>query len=122
MRHGALFVTVVAMAFAVVALLPVVAFRGGFTVPAFSPSGWVAVIFLGTIAGTLQFSLFMWALRWLPPTTTVLYLTLNPITAMVLGMVLLGESLTTELFAGMILVLSGILVGSGIYSFRQRTA
>jgi drug/metabolite transporter (DMT)-like permease len=58
----------------------------------------------------------MWALRWLPPTTTVLYLTLNPITAMALGIALLGESLTVELVAGMALVLVGILVGIGIVS------
>jgi drug/metabolite transporter (DMT)-like permease len=123
MRHGALFVTVMAMAFAVAALLPVVAFnRGGIALPAFSPKGWIAVIFLGSISGALQFSLFTWALRWLPPTTTVLYLTLNPLTAMVLGMVLLGESLTVELFAGMALVLTGILVGSGIYAVKKRTA
>lgn len=48
---------------------------------AFSYKGWLIVLFLGTVAGVLQFSLFMWALRWLPPTTAVLYLMLNPITA-----------------------------------------
>jgi drug/metabolite transporter (DMT)-like permease len=123
MRHGPLFVTALAMAFSVAALLPVVAFiRGGIAFPAFSFKGWMAVVFLGTIAGTLQFSLFMWALRWLPPTTTVLYLTLNPITAMVLGIVLLGETLTIDLVAGMALVLIGIVVGSGIHSARGRAA
>jgi drug/metabolite transporter (DMT)-like permease len=117
MRHGPLFVTALAMAFAVAALLPVVAFQeGDLALPAFSPKGWMAVVFLGTIAGTLQFSLFMWALRWLTPTSTVLYLTLNPITAMLLGIVVLGEKLTAELIAGMILVLVGILVGIGAYS------
>ena len=64
----------------------------------------------------------MWALRWLPPTTTTLYLTLNPITAMVLGIGLLGERLTLELVAGMALVLIGILVGSGIYSVWRSTS
>jgi drug/metabolite transporter (DMT)-like permease len=117
MRHGALFVTALAMAFAVAALLPVVAFRGGgLALPPFSFKGWVAVVFLGTIAGAGQFSLFMWALRWLTPTTTVLYLTLNPIAAMVLGIVVLGEKLTAELVAGMALVLIGIMVGTGAYA------
>jgi drug/metabolite transporter (DMT)-like permease len=121
MRHGPLFVTALGMAFAVAALFPVVAVKsGGITLPAFSFDGWLALVFLGTIAGTLQFSLFMWALRWLPPTTTVLYLTLNPIVAMVLGIVLLGETLTFELVVGMTLVLIGILVGSGVYSARRR--
>lgn len=114
MRHGPLFVTALAMAFAVAALLPYVIFKHGFmTLPTFTSKGWITVLFLGTIAGAVQFSLFMWALRWLPPTTTVLYLTLNPITAMVLGIVVLGEALTLELIAGMALVLLGILLGTG---------
>ncbi|MGN6571580.1 MAG: DMT family transporter [Pseudolabrys sp.] len=117
MKHGALFVTALGMAFAVAALLPVIAIeQGGLALPAFTAKGWVAVVFLGTIAGAGQFSLFMWALRWLPPTTTVLYLTLNPIAAMVLGILLLGEHLTVELVAGMALVLLGIMVGTGAYA------
>jgi drug/metabolite transporter (DMT)-like permease len=123
MRYGPLFVTALAMAFAVGALLLIlVLYRGGIALPAFTSKGWAAVVFLGTIGGTLQFSLFMWALRWLPPTTTVLYITLNPITAMVLGIVLLGEKLTVDLVAGMALVLTGIMVGSGIYSAAHRRA
>ena len=123
MRYGPLFVTALAMTFAVAALLPVVvAKNGGFILPAFSFNGWMAILFLGTIAGALQFSLYMWALRWLPPTTTTLYLTLNPITAMILGIGLLGEKLTLELVAGMALVLIGILVGSGMYSAWRSAA
>lgn len=123
MRHGPLFVTALGMIFAVVVLFPVMAFKaGGVLLPSFSIRGWMAVLFLGTVAGTLQFSLFMLALRWLPPTTTVLYLTLNPIAAMVLGIVILGESLTFELVAGMILVLAGIMVGSGIFAGHRKAA
>ena len=125
MRHGPLFVTALGMAFAVLTLLPVVAFRHGFaTLPPFSHTGWLVVLFLGTVAGALQFSLFTWALRWLPPTTTVLYLTLNPIAAMALGMATLGEHLTVELVAGFALVLAGILLGTNVVSnlFRSRRA
>jgi drug/metabolite transporter (DMT)-like permease len=121
-RHGPLFVTAFAMAFAVAALLPFVAAGAtGLSLPAFSASGWLAVIFLGTVAGAVQFSLFMWALRHLPPTTTVLYLTLNPVSAMVLGIAMLGEKLTAALVAGMALVLIGILIGSGALSIRKRS-
>ena len=117
MKHGALFVTAMGMVFAVAALAPVIAIeQGGLALPVFTPKGWIAVIFLGSIAGAGQFSLFMWALRWLPPTTTVLYLTLNPIAAMVLGILVLGEHLTIELVAGMALVLTGIVIGSGAWA------
>jgi drug/metabolite transporter (DMT)-like permease len=123
MRHGPLFVTALAMVFAVAVLLPVVGIHPGLaSLPALSHKGGIAVVFLGTIAGAVQFSLFTWALRWLPPTTTVLYLTLNPITAMVLGIVMLGEAPTVELIAGMALVLIGILVGSAAFSSRRKMA
>lgn len=123
MRHGPLFVTALAMGFAVAILLPVVVVRdGGLRLPALDANGWIAIAFLGTIAGAVQFSLFMWALRWLSPTTTVLYLTLNPLTAMVLGAILLGETLTLGLFGGMALVLCGVLVGGGAIPLRRGSA
>jgi drug/metabolite transporter (DMT)-like permease len=117
MRHGPLFVTAVRMAFAVAALLPVIAVgQGGLALPAFMAKRWIAPIFLGAIAGAVQFLPFMWGLRWLPPTTTVLYLPPNLIAAMVLGIVALGECLTDELLAGMAFVLMGIAVGSSAYA------
>jgi drug/metabolite transporter (DMT)-like permease len=125
MRHGPLFVTALAMVFAVTALAPFVVVKGAgasAALPVFSFRGWMAILFLGSVAGALQFSLYMWALRWLPPTTTTLYLTLNPITAMVLGIALLGERLTLELVVGMMLVLVGILVGSGVLSAWSSSA
>lgn len=127
-RHGALFVTALAMVFAVLALLPIVHLQTGLLpLPSFSARGWIAVVFLGTFAGAIQFSLFTWALRWLPPTTTVLYLTLNPVSAMLLGHLLMNEQLTLALVAGLMLVLAGIFVGSGVLTAvnpgqRQRHA
>lgn len=62
MRHGPLFVTALAMAFAVAALSPAIALsQGSLALPALGTKGWIAVVFLGTIAGAVQFSLFMWA-------------------------------------------------------------
>ena len=116
-RHGPLFVTTLAMVFAVLALFPWAYLYSGVTgIPEFSKEGWSAVLFLGTFAGAIQFSLFTWALRWLSPTTTVLYLTLNPITAILLGVLLIGESLSFALVTGLIFVLAGILIGNGVVS------
>lgn len=121
MRHGPLFVTALGMVLAVVALVPVMALTDRLAVPELSTRGWLSVLFLGSVAGAVQFSLFMWALRWLPPTTTVLYLTLNPLTAMLLGVVLLGEAVTPELLIGMVLVIAGIYAGSGLHgTWRNR--
>jgi len=112
-RHGPMFVTALGMAFGMLALAPLAAAGGALAhLPALSGEAWLALLFLGTLGGALQFSLFTWALRWLPPTRTVLYLTLNPITAMLLAVLLLGESVGPALLAGLVLVLAGILLPS----------
>lgn len=112
-RHGPLFVTALAILFGVLALAPLAALNGALThLPAFSLKGWLALVFLGTFGGAIQFALFSWALRWLPPSRTVIYLTLNPITAMLLGGLILGEAVTALLILGLVLVLSGILVAN----------
>jgi drug/metabolite transporter (DMT)-like permease len=51
-------------------------------------------------------------LRWLPPSRTVIYLTLTPISAMLLAALLLGEAITLMLLIGLGLVLSGIFVAN----------
>ncbi len=117
MKHGPLFVTAIAMMFGALALLVLSLVTTGFPgVPSFSAKGWMAVIFLGTFAGAIQFALFTWALRWLPPSMPVLYISLNPIMAMVLGVVLIGETVTWPLVSGLALVLTAILLGSGVLS------
>ncbi|WP_299684220.1 DMT family transporter [uncultured Tateyamaria sp.] len=119
--HGPLFVTALAMMFGAVALF-VVSFvtSGGPTWPVLTPHGWGALLFFGTIAGAVQFALFTWALRWLPPSTTVIYIALNPITAMLLGAILLGEAVTAALVLGLALVLLAIALSSGLVGWPRR--
>lgn len=115
LAHGPLFVTALAMMFGATALLALsVATSGGPTWPVLTPTGWAALLFLGTFAGAVQFALFTWALRWLPPSTAVIYIALNPITAMLLGALLLGEAVTAVLIIGLVLVLAAILLSSGL--------
>ena len=112
-RHDPLFVTALAMIFGVLALLPLAAANGAVdSLPGFSTDGWLALLFLGTVGGALQFSLFAWALRWLLPSRTAIYLALNPLSAMLLAVLILDESLTVALIAGLILALSGIFVAN----------
>lgn len=112
-RHGPMFVMALAMVFGVLALFPLAFARDAVAgMPAFTRQGWLALLFLGTLGGAIQFSLFTWALRWLPPTRTVIYLTLNPISAMLLAAAILGETVTAALVTGLVLVLSGILVAN----------
>jgi drug/metabolite transporter (DMT)-like permease len=112
-KYGPMFVMVLAVVFGVLALLPL-AFASGRLAhwPRFSREGWLAVIFLGTVGAAIQFSLFTWALRWLPPSRAVIYLTLNPITAILLAGVMLGEAVTPVLIVGLVLVIAGIFVAN----------
>ena len=119
--HGPLFVTALAMMFGAAALGSLsFATAGGPSWPVLTPTGWLALLFLGTFAGAVQFALFTWALRWLPPSTTVIYIALNPLTAMLLGALLLGETLTTSLILGLALVLTAILLSSGLMTQKAK--
>jgi len=115
LKHGPIFVTALAMMFGALTLFLISLSSTGFKgFPNFSPNAWGAVLFLGTFAGAIQFGLFTWALRWLSPTTVALYITLNPIAAMTLGILLIDETVTTRLIIGLLLVLSAILLSTGI--------
>ena len=111
--YGAMFVTAIGMVFGLVSLsLPAIAHGALSYWPHFTLHGWIALGFLGTVGAVVQFSLFNWALRWLPPSRVVIYLTLNPIVAMLLGTLLLGETITVFLVVGLAFVISGILVAN----------
>ncbi len=119
-RHGPLFVMTLAMMFGVLALTPLAAANGALAgMPQFSPKGWLALLFLGTIGGALQFTLYTWALRWLSPSRVAIFLTLNPITAMALGNLMLGESVPAILVVGLCLVVMAIAVANRTPSARE---
>lgn len=111
--YGPMFVTAIGMVFGLLALAPLAAAKGALGGwPHFSGEGWVALVYLGTVGGVIQFGLFNWALRWLPPSRVVIYLTLNPITAVLLGNLMLGETVTVLLVLGLAFVIAGIFVAN----------
>lgn len=112
-RHGAMFVMVLAVFFGLLTLTLLATASSILTSwPTFGRSGWIAVIFLGTLGAAVQFSLFTWALRWLPPSRVVIYLMLNPIVAILLASLFLGEAVTPVLIVGLMLVIGGIFVAN----------
>ena len=112
-KHGAMFVMALAVIFGLLALTLLAAVSGVLTHwPRFDRNGWMAVIFLGTLGAAVQFSLFTWALRWLPPSRVVIYLTLNPIVAILLATLFLGEMVTPVLIAGLVFVIGGIFIAN----------
>ncbi len=54
--------------------------------------------------------LFAYALGKMTPTQVLVYINLNPLTAMLLAVILLDERLTAPVLLGFIIVLSGVLL------------
>jgi len=113
MRYGAPPVTTIGMVAGSLALAPL-AFADGFTthLRTITPAGWGAVLFLGTLGGAVGFGLWTWALQRSTPSRVAVFLALNPITAIALGALLLGEPVTIRLLVGLAAVLSGIQLAS----------
>lgn len=109
-RHAALPVSALAMAAAVLFLAVWAQFEeANVRVPLLSATGWAAVVFIGTSSG-IGYFLWLWALRHAPASKVTLYLSLSPLTAMLLGGLLLHEPLAPALVVALLLVVLGLWV------------
>ncbi|WP_346232746.1 DMT family transporter [Parafrigoribacterium mesophilum] len=75
-----------------------------------SPSGLAMALWLGVVTTTVAYLLFAWGLRRLPA-ATVSTLTLGePLTATLLGLLLLGERLPPMAVAGLVVLAAGLTI------------
>lgn len=112
-RSGPLPFTVAGMGSGAICLAAVSLARGGFAaVPGFGAPQWLAIGFLGVAGGALTFILWVIALGRATPTRVAVAVTVNPVTASLLGAVLLGEPLRWNLAVGLATVLLGILLAT----------
>ncbi|MEN3382523.1 MAG: hypothetical protein V7608_2567 [Hyphomicrobiales bacterium] len=96
-----------------ICLVAVAAARGGFAVTqTFSSAQWIAVIYLGAFGGAAAFFLWVLALRLTTPTRVANTMTVNPIAASLLAVVLVGEPVGWNLVVGLISVGLGIWIAS----------
>ncbi|MPZ12152.1 MAG: EamA family transporter [Kiloniellaceae bacterium] len=79
------------------------------TVPRLGPGAWAAILFIGVSSGIAYFG-WLWALGRLPPTQVTVFLSLSPVTAALLGALLLGETLSPLTLAGLVAVVAGLVV------------
>lgn len=108
-RYDALAITAQSMLMGTVALAPLAFSQGLLTrVADVTPAGWGNVLFLGTAGGALGFGLWIWALRHSTPSRVAVFLALNPITAIVLGVLLLGEPAGVRLLVALAAIVAGI--------------
>ena len=109
--YGPVLFTALSITIGTFLLTPIAHSAGTFSIfPTFSLIGWFALFFLGAIGGALQFTAYTWSLKWLTPTRASIYLTLTPISAIILAYPLLGENITLEVVFGLIIVLTAIFL------------
>ncbi len=96
---------------------------GGFVLSAFfdkshviqhTATGWFSMLYLITIGSALAFTLYMFVLQHLSATVSSLYTYINPVVAVLLGWLWLGEPLTWWTTAGIAITIAGVwLVNDG---------
>lgn len=112
-RYPALAVSAVAMLASVAALAVLAGVGEGFfsAWPRFTSGGWLAVLFIGASSGAGYF-LWLWALGHASPTRVTMFLSLSPVTALLLGAAVLGESVSSLSVAGVGCLAAGLWLAS----------
>jgi drug/metabolite transporter (DMT)-like permease len=80
----------------------------GFDPAAVPAQAWVAFGYLTLIGSIVAFSAFVWLLHHAPPSLVTTYAFVNPVVAVILGWLVLGEQLTTALAVGGLLAVVGV--------------
>jgi len=112
-RSGPIPFTVVAMGVGAAALIALGCARGSFAaLPTFGFSQWTAALYLGAPGGALMFFLWAYALKHTTPTRVGVSITVNPVTASLVGALLLSEPLRPSLVAGIVTVFAGIALAT----------
>jgi drug/metabolite transporter (DMT)-like permease len=112
-RAGPIPFTTMGMSVGALFLISVSAIRGSFEpVAAFAAPQWFAVIYLGLFGSALTFYLWAFALSRTTPTRVAISVTVNPITAALVGAALLDEPITWNLVVGLMAVALGIWIAT----------
>ena len=108
-RYPAVGVSGVAMLASVAALAVLAGLGEGFFAawPHFTADGWLAVLFIGASSGVGYF-LWLWALGHASPTRVTMFLSLSPVTALLLGAAMLGERVSASSVAGLACLAAGL--------------
>src|SRR5689334_23011236 len=112
-RSGPIPFTAMAMGVGALVLIAISLARGSFApVAAFGVPQWGAAVYLGAFGAALTFYLWAFALERTTPTRVAISVTVNPISASLVGAWLLNEPLRWNLAAGIVAVFAGILIAT----------
>jgi drug/metabolite transporter (DMT)-like permease len=95
---------------------------GHFPAPPTLPLTWVAVLWLGILGSAISMIFHYYLLHEIGPTRTSMVAYVFPLGGMILGVVFMQESLSWQLLAGSILIISGIVVVNRPQEERRVTA
>jgi len=119
-RHAssadALTASAVQMLFSGTMLLGLASVSGEWTALHFTARSLSAMIYLTLAGSTLAYTAYVYAVSHLPISTVSLYAYVNPLIAVVLGSLLLGEPFSIRIVVAAALVLAGIAVVRGVQS------
>lgn len=87
---------------------------------AVSGRSWAGWIFLVTAGSVLAFSSFTWLINNAPISLASTYAYVNPVVAVILGLLLYAEALTSDVFVGLTVVLGGVILVVSGESMRSR--
>lgn len=108
-RSGPVRFTLLAMGTGATCLGLLAGIGGGFAaLPGFGWPQWIAIFYLGLFGSALIFFLWAFALGRTTPTRVAVSVTVNPVTAALLGALLLDEPVGWNLVLGLVTVFSGI--------------
>jgi drug/metabolite transporter (DMT)-like permease len=116
-RSPALSFTAVAMMAGTIGMAPLAALDDPSRMLAFDARTWTLIVALGSVGAALPFYLWSVALEGTTPTRTAITGTLNPVSAVALGTLLLGEPLSPHLLIGLGAITAGIVLTSWRGSF-----
>jgi drug/metabolite transporter (DMT)-like permease len=109
-RHATLPLGTLAMASAVLALVPAAAAEGLLAqAPALSHLQWAVVVAIGLSSG-IGYWMWLWVLKHTEPTKATTFLALSPVTAALIGALVLGEPISAGLVVGVVCILLGLVL------------
>ena len=90
---------------AIVILVPYVAFTGGVTLGGLNGTGWICLLIVGLVHTGITYCLYFSSLKELPGQAAAILSYIDPLVAIVIGVLVLGEPLTIPQLIGGCLIL-----------------
>lgn len=96
---------------AIVILIPYVAFSGGITLGTLNMTGWICLLIVGLVHTGITYCLYFSSLKELPGQQAAILSYIDPLVAIIIGVLVLGEPLTLPQLIG-----GGLILGFTLWN------